>query len=238
MKNNYILFLEEGDITSLNKKGHITIPQEEKNHIQKVLRKNPDFEFIVSNGKGAFSRVILDSKGFIQQISGWESLPPGKIGVSLMLAPIKRARLEWSVQKTAELGVSSIYLIRSNYSNLIDPKKERLERLIKNACCQSQNLFLPEIHILNIPIIEMSYGESQFFLWGDARSNLTINDLKIPSQKIKEIIFINGPEGGWNESERNFLRQHFPCISLSKNILRAETATICALYHLKLLCLQ
>ena len=229
--------MEERQITKLREKNSLTIPQEEKHHIQKVLRKDPDCEFIVSNGKGSFARAVLNSKDVIQQVSKWESVPPQKTAISLMLTPIKRVRLEWSVQKTAELGVSSIYLIRSSYSNPIRPKKERLERIIRNACSQSQNLFLPEIHNLNIPITDISHKKDQFFFWGDIKSNLTISDLRFASKKIQEIIFINGPEGGWNRAERSFLGKNFPCISLSRNILRSETAAISALYHMKLLCL-
>ena len=235
MRNNYIVFLKEEEIARLKETGGLKISREEKHHIQKVLRKRLDFQLILSDGRGAFSKAALDSKGLVQGASEWSVLPGNTIEISLMLSPTKRVHLEWAIQKASELGVYCIYLIHSSHQRAHLPRKERLERIIRNACSQSQNFFLPKLQILNIPVTEISINENQFFFWGDFGPNRTIHELNIPKDQIREIIFVNGPEGGWDKQERRFLEEKFPCISLSNNVLRAETAIVCALYHMKLL---
>ena len=235
MKNKYILFLKEEEVSKLKKKKKLKIPEEEKYHIHKVLRKKLDFELLLGDGKGSFSKAVLNSNGLIQDVDEWRSLPKSTFDIALMLSPIKRVCLEWTIQKASELGVSSIYLIQSAFQRAYPPKKARLEKIIKSACSQSQNFFLPKLQILDIPLTKIPIKKEQFFFWGDLGSEATIDNLNISYEKTQEMVFINGPEGGWDTKERDFLRKNFPCISLSKNILRAETAVVCALYHAKLL---
>lgn len=44
------------------------------------------------------------------------------------------------------------------------------------------------------------------------------------------IMILIGPEGGWTREEEEFILENgFEAVSLGKNILRTETAAICAL---------
>ncbi|MBQ9012731.1 MAG: RNA methyltransferase, partial [Bacilli bacterium] len=50
------------------------------------------------------------------------------------------------------------------------------------------------------------------------------------SKKCDKILLVVGPEGGFTQDEEEFLTNNgFISVSLGKNVLRAETAPVCAI---------
>ena len=66
--------------------------------------------------------------------------------------------------------------------------------------------------------------------------NLISNDVVIKNpKKNKKILIVIGPEGGFSENELSLVEQSdFEIKSLGNNILRAETAAICAVNNVNL----
>ena len=55
-------------------------------------------------------------------------------------------------------------------------------------------------------------------------------DIKITD--YKKVVILIGPEGGFTESEYSQISQKSLVLSLGENILRTETASICAVHEL------
>ena len=119
-------------------------------------------------------------------------------------------------------------------------KKERLEKIIKEAAEQSGRGVIPVLNETldfkkalekesvksanknDLNIIFDSTGKPLFKL-----STCEVNNLK----KLARIGIFVGPEGGWTEKELALAKsKNFKIISLGKLTLRAETAAIIASY--------
>ena len=104
---------------------------------------------------------------------------------------------------------------------------KRAERIITEACEQSNRITVPKILDLQklIDFIK-TFPEDGKIVFCDINSNS--NDLKNKLPKKNPICILIGPEGDFSEEERQFIinNKNVISISLAKNILRAETAAI------------
>ena len=238
LRNKYVYFFDHQKNQEIKKNKLVHISDESRHHIKNVLRHNSELDLIVSDGKGGYTeaRFELDEKLII--FGEWKCAPPRKLKVSLMVVPIKKQTMEWLIQKAAELGVDSIYLIKSDHqSENRNLRHQRMNTIVENACRQAHNFFLPKIIEVkkNIHEIIHTISETTYCFWGDQAASLSITDLLWNEvYNYEEIVFINGPEGGWSEQEKKNLSDSFTCVSLSKQTLRAETAAICSLHYVML----
>ncbi|MBU2515453.1 16S rRNA (uracil(1498)-N(3))-methyltransferase [bacterium] len=157
--------------------------------------------------------------------------PPVKI--NLCQALVKEKAMDYIIQKTTELGVATIRIFHSAYSQTFKkdvPKQlSRWEKISLEACKQSGRrkpphiFFHPNLASLNkechlssenIPTVNMiTSGQSQ--------------DLHSVSIKNSELNLLIGPEGGWKEKELDPFNTIG--VSMGPRILRSDTAAIAAL---------
>lgn len=150
--------------------------------------------------------------------------------VSLFMSMIKKDKAEWVLQKCTEIGVSDFIPVISNRTEKINLDVKRAEKIIKEAVEQSGRATLPSIsEPINLSealnLCETNKNTKCFYLQqtGISWVNSGIKDLKDVS------VFV-GPEGGWTlEEEEIFSGKGIIGVSLGKNILRAETASVAAM---------
>lgn len=146
--------------------------------------------------------------------------------VILAAAIIKTKRMEWLIQKAAELGVTKLIPV---YSTNVDQKisqdfSKKIDRWNKIAIAACEQSFRNKAMIVDEPmhfneVIELNIlnkfiaHEKQ-----DAKVNLSY-----PTSSL----FLVGPEGGFTDIEvQKAQLKGFEIISLGKRILRAETSSI------------
>ncbi len=139
--------------------------------------------------------------------------------VTLFVCIPKKDKFETVCEKATELGVTKIVPVISNRTEKQNFKKERLEKIIKEASEQSErgNLLLlgETISIEEVP-------ENIFALDMNGEE---IQKTEIKNQKDVSVII--GPEGGFDQNDLNILkRKNIKIVSLGKQVLRAETASI------------
>ncbi|MES0488669.1 MAG: RsmE family RNA methyltransferase [Leptospirales bacterium] len=227
------VILPLNEFQRLNQGERIQLPATDLHHIRKSLRLRGEVLIHVTDGVGN----VLPCKIADDDVTAsCGVLKPEKrpMQTLLIMAPVKKKHLEIMVQKITELGVDEIHFINSDYSNAGLDKLERLEKIAYEACKQSKNPFLPLIKQFNANLMEYPYEEESTYFWGDWHTGETL-DLKEGTGNMSNsgFGFMNGPEGGWSEKERNFLKNRFPCINLSRNVLRSETAAVVGIYQLK-----
>ncbi len=158
----------------------------------------------------------------------------------LLQSLCKPDKLEWTLQKTTELGVTEIYLVEAERSVMriptarIEAKMDRWKKIIIGAAKQSHRGTLPLLHRpVNCPCAcEQVIADLKiFFSENSGQRNLkTILRMK----QWNSVAFCIGPEGGWtSDEESQFSRYQFRPVSLGTHILRTETAAIAALAVLK-----
>jgi 16S rRNA (uracil1498-N3)-methyltransferase len=134
------------------------------------------------------------------------------------------------MEKCTELGVAEFILFKSEFGEIDELSKNRLERIILiviSAMKQCGRLDLPSVTIIN-KLSELK-NKNYIFLFGEENSleYLDINTLRKVSQPI---CFLTGPEKGFSEKELEFMKEELRAsqVKINNNILRAETAPITA----------
>lgn len=205
----------------------------EFHHLSRVLRMRAGEELELINGRGLLARAQIDrleKEGARLTILDCkeEDLPSPSLllGISLF----KLNRLEWTIEKGTELGADGFYLFpaeRSEQEKLSFHQLARLRHLSIAAMKQCGRLYLPEITFCD-SLSKVLDLDAQFF-YGDPEAKGAASFETASSQ----ILFLTGPEGGFSDDEIDLLKEREALsVKLHKNILRAETAPLAALYGL------
>lgn len=152
--------------------------------------------------------------------------------VELIVALVKRHRLETIIEKAAELGCRRVRLVVTRYTQADHTRVDRLQAIATEASEQTGRLDVPAIvapEKLDTMLDAWSPGRRLMFCdeGGDVAPALEALD---PAGPAGWSILI-GPEGGFSPDERARLRglDFVTPVGLGPRILRADTAAISAL---------
>ncbi|MBK4217729.1 16S rRNA (uracil(1498)-N(3))-methyltransferase [Paracoccus caeni] len=148
----------------------------------------------------------------------------------LIFAPIKKARTDFIVEKAAELGVSRILPVQTEFTNSERIRQDRLQAHAVEAAEQCGGTFVPRVDDL-VPLARLLDG------WDSARRILWADEAMAgPAETLAGLpegpwAILIGPEGGFSETERKRLGglAQVSRISLGPRILRADTAAVTAI---------
>lgn len=208
--------LNLGDIVSLD--------EDIKYHLVKVLRKDSSYTFRIVDADGKVFHANLvnnDSCKLVEEVNENNELD---CDITCILSLIKNDKFELTIQKLVELGVKRIvpYQACRSVIKVKDNKKiERLKKIVLEACEQSHRNIIPEVcEVASIKDLEKYKSTCNYICY---ESDNNIADIK-PCDSITYII---GPEGGFEDNEyKTICSLGYESISLGKRILRAETAAI------------
>jgi 16S rRNA (uracil1498-N3)-methyltransferase len=144
---------------------------------------------------------------------------------TLYLAIIKKDNFELAAQKAIECGIGKIVPIITGRTVKMNLNMERLRKIAVEAAEQCGRADLPEISepIKFDEAVKNASGINIFLDMNGEKTGLAENG--------GEISIWVGPEGGWEESERDRAKSKgFKIISLGDTTLRAETAAMIASY--------
>lgn len=155
------------------------------------------------------------------------------IKICAIVSLIKKEKWEFILEKLTEIGVDIIipYIARRSVVKIekFSEKKERWQKIVYSAVKQCGRLSGPEIMniIDDINKLNLPDESKKFFIWEKEENNLLIDEAVKSDKNIKEVYFITGPEGGFEDSEaEKLLHKGFVPVSLGDTVLRAETAII------------
>jgi 16S rRNA (uracil1498-N3)-methyltransferase len=210
----------------------VQLSAQESRHALKVLRLKAGDTILLTDGKGreAEGRILrADPEGALVEVGKTRSVERA-VRLEVLQAPLKGPKMDWLVEKLTEMGVAEIHLIQSRYTVGNGEKLERWERIVQAAVKQSGNVLVPRIHPLQ-PIEkwlqEPPPGGLGILLEPGAQRGLA--QVIQEAGPCERILLAIGPEGGFSEEEsRMFQQAGFVPASLSRQILRGETAAIAA----------
>ncbi len=194
------------------------------------LKRGSNVNFFNKNGEWISQIVFLERDRvevkFLNKIA-----EPSVLGnIELIICLIKKQSMEIVLQKATELGVRKIIPVISERTEIKDLNIERAKKIIIEATEQSNQLNVPEIQEpKKLKNFINSLDNNVNLLFADINSKKKI-DIKLV-QKFNKICILIGPEGDFSPAEREMIlnRDNTISFSLSKNILRTETAVISAL---------
>ena len=206
------------------------LDKSQSHYLVKVMRVKENEVFSLFNKNGEWEAKILRiSKNVVEfktikQVRQKENTKE----IWLAFSPIKSNYQNFMIQKATELGVTKFLPIIFDRTVVRKINKERLEKIIIEACEQSNRI--------NVPAIEDAQNLRSFLKTN--LMDLIFTDLNSDNQKIdkskltnKPVCIIIGPEGDFSEHEREEILDFkgVQPIKINENILRSETAVISAI---------
>ena len=199
-------------------------------YLTKVMRLKKNDIFSLFNKTGEWEAKILNiTKDFVEFKSTKQLRQKEKVQeLWLAFSPIKSNYQNFMIQKATELGVSKFLPIIFDRTIVRKINKERLEKIVIEACEQSNRI--------SVPSIEQAQNLKNFL--SSNSMNLIFTDLNSDNKKIEKakfsgepICIIIGPEGDFSEHERQEILSFkgVQVLKINDNILRSETAVISAI---------
>lgn len=215
----------------------LSLPADTSHYLNRVLRMKPQQQLYLFDGKGheilatidAFeskqSALVSFEKRIIKDI---ESPLQVHLGQSIS----KGDRMEFTIQKSVEMGVSEITPLWADRCE-VKLKGERLAKKIEHwqgiavsACEQCGRNVVPKI---NAPMTVTEWIKERtesLKLTLHHRASCDLKQLSSPDS----VALMIGPEGGLTEEEiAQSEQQGFQSIVMGKRVLRTETASLAAL---------
>ena len=156
--------------------------------------------------------------------------PRKKNKIELAICLVKKNPMEIILQKATELGVSKIIPIISERTEVKELNYDRAKKIVIEATEQSNQMFPPKIsEVVKLKDFLKNLDKTTKLLFADVNSkdNLISEDFV----DFKSLSILIGPEGDFSPSERQSIlsfSQVAP-FTISKNILRSDTAVISAI---------
>jgi len=213
----------------------LALDEGQSRYLAAVMRLSAGDELLVFNGRDGEWRVRVASLG--KRAVTLEAAEPTRAqatgpDLDLVVALVKRARLETIVEKAAELGVRRVRPAITERTNSDHTRVDRLRAIAIEAAEQTGRLDVPEVlePVRLEPLIAgWEYGRRLLFCdeAGDAAPALEA----LRGQSDAPWAILIGPEGGFSPKERDMLRARSFATpaTLGPRILRADTAAISAL---------
>lgn len=202
-------------------------------YLAAVMRQGVGDEVALFNGRDGEWRARIETVGKrAVTLAGLAQTRPQATGpdLDLVIALVKRTRLETIVEKAAELGARRVRPVLTERTNADHTRVDRLQAIAVEASEQTGRLDVPtvaDVAKLERMLADWEPGRRLLFCdeAGDARPVLEAVDTPGPWA------ILIGPEGGFSAREREMLRSlpFATAASLGPRILRADTAAISAL---------
>lgn len=237
----YHFFVSEEQINGEN----AYIEGSDVNHIANVLRMKPGEELLISvRGDWDYLCKIVDIETDRVNLKVLESMEQRELPVNITLLQgiPKSDKLEMIIQKAVELGVSEIIPVKTKRvvvkidEKKVDTKVNRWNAIAESAAKQSKRSIIPKVHepmsIDNALEIVKDFGV-KLIPYENADGIDKTRRILDNMDKTKNIAVFIGPEGGFEESEVERIKNSgFEVITLGKRILRTETAGLALLSNI------
>ena len=215
--------------------GAVVLSEGQAHYLRHVMRLATGAELLAFNGRDGEWRVRLQTVGKRGASLETEALTRPQVAgpdLDLVVALVKRARLETIVEKAAELGARRVRLAITERTNAERVKLERLAVIATEAAEQTGRLDAPEV-------VAPEKLERLLCAWPADRPLMFCDEAGDASPALRALsgraggpwAILIGPEGGFSPAERRRIRSMASAVpvSLGPRILRADTAAISAL---------
>jgi 16S rRNA (uracil1498-N3)-methyltransferase len=194
------------------------------------LKRGSNLNFFNKNGEWLSEIIFLDKDRvevkFLNKIKKLINLS----NIELAICLVKKSPMETILQKATELGVSKIIPIVSERTEVKELNLERANKIVVEATEQSNQLMPPEIsEVIKLKDYLKNLDISSKLLFADVNSKDNLKEEVLKGAKLLSVLI--GPEGDFSPSERELIvaNQNVVPFTISKNILRSDTAVISAI---------
>ena len=211
------------------------ISREQTHYLANVMRLGPGAEILVFNGREGewLARMgPVGKRGRVLEVVDQRLRQAVGPDLDLLVAVVKRVRLETIVEKAAELGVRRVRLLLTTRTNADRVNLARLQAIATEASEQTGRLDVPQILAPEkLASVLTTWPEGRRLMFCDEAGEALPALDALRGQPRGPWAVMIGPEGGFSAEERAAVRALPGAVpvSLGPRILRADTAAISAL---------
>ena len=215
---------------------------EDAHHAARVLRLRVGERVVVCDGRKREAGAVIAEvhKDAVRlDMGAWrDSLAEPTLDVVVCIGVAKGERMDYAVQKSVELGATSIVpfvsercVAKAEGSN----KVERWRKIAKQAAAQAGRGVIPDVYApLDFDSAVTRAAESELALFCyEIPSGRTLKQA-LPQEMPRSVAVMCGPEGGFSQDEAAFAMKSLQGVTLGQRILRCETAPVAALAYITL----
>jgi 16S rRNA (uracil1498-N3)-methyltransferase len=214
----------------------VSLDRDQANYLLNVLRLKRGDTVLLFNGREGEWQATLAGTGkreLTATVSERVREQPRPLDLHFLFAPLKHARLDYTVQKAVEMGVSRLQAVMTQHTQVARLNLERMRANAIEAAQQCGVLILPEIkEPVPFKSIAANIDADRLLIFCDEDAEVKdpVAALAVHPRHAPLSVLI-GPEGGFAEDERAALlkRPNVVRIALGPRILRADTAAVAAL---------
>ncbi|GKT16351.1 16S rRNA (uracil(1498)-N(3))-methyltransferase [Acidovorax sp. SUPP2522] len=226
----------------------LALPPSAARHVQ-VLRLQPGDAITLFDGRGGEYAATITRMGRSDvdvEVGAHDPVErEAARAVHLVVGMPANERMDWLVEKAAELGAASIQPVAAARSVLklsgerAQKRQAHWQAIAVAACEQCGRNRVPEVYapVALADWLRAQAAEARALEGGLARLVLSLRDGSRPLREAAgaagRVQVLHGPEGGLTAQEEDLALAHgFAPASLGARVLRAETASVAALAQL------
>ena len=205
-------------------------------YLKDVLRLKPGDRVLLFNGRdGEWDGRIVPAgkRGLVLQIETQTRPQTAGPDLHYLFAPLKRARLDYMVQKAVEMGVARLVPVMTRHTQA---ERVNVERMRANAIEAAEQCGVLRIPTIAAPVaLDRALGElapERLLVFCDEDAPVADPVAALAAVAgAPALALLIGPEGGFAPEERERLLAHKRVVrlALGPRILRADTAAVAAL---------
>jgi 16S rRNA (uracil1498-N3)-methyltransferase len=207
------------------------LSKEHTHYLVNVMRakRGANVNFFNKNGEWLSEIVFLEKDRVEVKFLSKIKENTNTLNIELAICLVKKNAMEIILQKATELGIRKIIPIISERTEVKEINFERANKIVIEATEQSNQLEPPEISkILKLKdFLNINTNKKIFF--ADINSDYSLEKKDFKEGETATVLV--GPEGDFSPAERELILNgsNTVAFSLSKNILRTDTAVISAI---------
>ena len=215
----------------------VELPDNVVRHLNVLRVKNTE-EIVLFNGNGkaypALPEVLEKRRASVRILREEATDNESPLNITLVQAVSSAERMDFTLQKSVELGVAEIRPVISERcvvrlsGERAEKRVARWQEIVVSACEQSGRNIVPKVLPLTTyaQALQQLPQETSKLLMSLNRAQ-KLSDVQPQSSKV---VFMVGPEGGWTEKEeQQAFDAGFQSVTLGKRVLRTETASLAAI---------
>ena len=208
---------------------------EQASYLRGVLRLAEGDEILIFNGRDGEWRARLEEagkRGAVLEVVSLARAQAGGPDLYYLFAPLKRARLDYMVQKATEMGASRLVPVLTRHTVAERVNLDRMRANAVEAAEQCGILRLPEVaEPVKLPALLAAWNPSRALVFCDEGAGQSSPLVALSAVQPGPLAVLIGPEGGFSPDERQMILAlpQVTAISLGPRIMRADTAAVAAL---------
>ena len=222
------------------------LPDEEAQHLSRVLRLKKGDEIAVFDGEGheALARIasVTSRRVSVEVVEPRAAVPEPRVAVTLAQALLKSDKMDRVIRDAVMLGAVAVQPFVSRRTDVPmkavakGGRQDRWDRTVIASAKQCGRAVVPRVHEAKefAALLQSTTGRTRLMFVEPGAGNDVAELTSLDGQQPSEAIVMVGPEGGWDPREiTEAAAAGVTLLSFGARVLRADAAGAAAISVLR-----